>query len=151
MYSFIGASLSRPHTSVMALCKCVYLCLFVCLLLGPTTYHKFQMSAFKYLTIECPRTPTCIVLQQSCENEHEWLLPDSRVSVKGSESEDDCIGSMHGNLISDKTMVWSHDKAGCEWQTAECTVVRFAPGKHLAWSLIYSRDSPPNSQFDCEG
>ena len=40
----IGASLSEPHTSVTALSTCVYLCL-----LGPTTYCKFQMSAFKFL------------------------------------------------------------------------------------------------------
>ena len=44
----IRASLSEPHTSVIALRKCVriYLCLS-----GPTTYRNFQMSAFKYFTM----------------------------------------------------------------------------------------------------
>ena len=44
----IGAHLSEPHTSVTALQK--YLCLYVCLF-GPTTYRKFQMSAFQYFTM----------------------------------------------------------------------------------------------------
>ena len=35
-----GASLSKPHTSVTALRKCVYLSMLVCLF-GPTTYLKF--------------------------------------------------------------------------------------------------------------
>ena len=42
----IRGSLSEPHTSVTALsmCVCTYLCLF-----RLTTYHKFQMSAYKIL------------------------------------------------------------------------------------------------------
>ena len=43
--SIIVASLSEPHTSVTALRICVYM--FACLL-GPITYHKFEMSAFIY-------------------------------------------------------------------------------------------------------
>ena len=53
----IEASLSEPHTSVTALhtCVCMLVGWFVGLF-GPTTYRKFQMSAFKYFTtIECPR------------------------------------------------------------------------------------------------
>ena len=51
---FLGASLSEPHTSVTALRKyvCIYACTNVCLF-GPTTYRKFQMSAFKYFTGWC--------------------------------------------------------------------------------------------------
>ena len=41
---FIGTSLSEPHTSMTALHTCV------CIWLWPTTYRKFQMSAFKYFT-----------------------------------------------------------------------------------------------------
>ena len=45
----IGASLSKPHTSMTALRTCV--CMFACLcLLGLATYRKFQMSTFKYFT-----------------------------------------------------------------------------------------------------
>ena len=48
LVKLIGASLSKLHTSVTALHTCVCI-------LGPTTYCKFQMSAFKYFTmIECP-------------------------------------------------------------------------------------------------
>ena len=58
----IGASLSKPHTNVTALqkCVCIYACTFVCLF-GPTTYRKSQMSALKYITmIAClMSTPTC--------------------------------------------------------------------------------------------
>ena len=44
------------------------------------------MGTFKYFTmIECPRQR---VLQLSRENEQEELLPDCRIGVKGSESED---------------------------------------------------------------
>ena len=41
---FIGTSLSEPHTSMTALRT------RVCIWLWPTTYRKFQMSAFKYFT-----------------------------------------------------------------------------------------------------
>ena len=59
---FTGASLSEPHTSMTALRKRV--CMLVCLF-GPTTYHKFYMSTFKYFTMmECPRRR---VLQQKTE------------------------------------------------------------------------------------
>ena len=37
--------MTKPHTSVTALRTCVYTCWF-----GPTTYPKFQTSAFKYFT-----------------------------------------------------------------------------------------------------
>ena len=47
------------------------------------------MSAFKYLTIECPHMPTCTVLQLSRENKCEGLLPDCKVGVKESESKID--------------------------------------------------------------
>ena len=40
-HNIIGASLSKPSTSLSA----VYVCLF-----EPTTYRKFQMSALKYFT-----------------------------------------------------------------------------------------------------
>ena len=41
----VGASLSKPHTSIMQVW--IYLYMFACLF-GPTTYCKFQMSTFKY-------------------------------------------------------------------------------------------------------
>ena len=85
-FRLIGASLSELHTSVTALntCVCIYLCL-----LRSTTYCKFQMRAFRIL--QCLRRR---VFQLSRENEHEGLLPDCRVGVKESESEDDSSG-MH--------------------------------------------------------
>ena len=45
MYDNIWVSLGKPHTNVTALHMhdCVYASLF-----GLTTYHKVQMSAFKY-------------------------------------------------------------------------------------------------------
>ena len=53
-------------------------------------------------TIECPHRR---VLQLSCENEREGLLPDYKVGVKENKSEVQCIGSTKGNLLSDKTMI----------------------------------------------
>ena len=61
-------------------------------LCGPTIFN-FKISAFKYFTmIECPRR---CVLQLSCENEPEGLLPDSRAGVKESEREDN-----HGTSLT---------------------------------------------------
>ena len=56
----------------------------------------------------------------SCGNEHEWLLPDCRVDMKESESEDDLswMHWQHARQLTFWTMirVWqSHDKAGYEW------------------------------------
>ena len=56
-------------------------------LLGPTTYRKFQMSAFNILIFHDVHTDVRVL--QSRENECEGLLPDCRVGVKESESEDD--------------------------------------------------------------
>ena len=81
----IGASLSEPHTSVTALRKCV--CVSACLF-GPTTYRKFQMSAFKYF-MSTPIVRRTLQLSLSLENEREGLLPDCRFGVKECESEDD--------------------------------------------------------------
>jgi len=38
----VGASLSEPHTSVTSLhpCLCMFACLLLACLLGPTTYRK---------------------------------------------------------------------------------------------------------------
>ena len=41
------------------------------------------------------------------------------------------IGSTQGNYFL-IIYAMSLDKAGCEWQTAECMVGRFASGKRLA-------------------
>ena len=50
--SFIGASLSEPHTSVIAFVEVV--CMYVRLLAA--IYRKFKMSAFKYfMKTERPR------------------------------------------------------------------------------------------------
>ena len=65
--------------------------------------------------------------------------------------------STHGNLLPDKFMLWVwqlRDKAGCQWQMVECTVVRFGSGKHWARTTkvdhsYYSRDSPDSLQFEC--
>ena len=51
----IGASLSEPHTSVTALSTCVYIWLAM---LGPTIYHKLQISAFEILIFHDVHT-TC--------------------------------------------------------------------------------------------
>ena len=81
--TFIGASLSEPQTSVTALSMCV--CIYHLCILGLTTYRKFH--AFKILNIsQCPHGR---ILQLSCENEHEGVLPDCRINMKESESKDD--------------------------------------------------------------
>ena len=64
------------------------------------------MSGFKYfMMMECPRQR---VLQLSHENEREGLLPDCIIGVKDSKSEDDSrsrVSSMHGNLLSDESVL----------------------------------------------
>ena len=77
------------------------------------------------------------VLQLSCENKCEGLLPDCRVGVKESESEDnqvECIGSTHGNLLSDSEPWYESDnrmtrQAASDSRTAGCTL---ASGTRLA-------------------
>ena len=66
--------MSKPHTSMTALRTHVYACL------GPPLTIVF---AFKFLMI------ACVLQLYSRQNEREGLLPDSRVGVKESESEDD--------------------------------------------------------------
>ena len=80
-----------------ALCTHVCVCLLV---LFVWTDHL--TVNLKYFTIECPHR---CVLQLSCENEREGLLPDYRVGAKENKSEVQCIGSTKDNLLSDKTMV----------------------------------------------
>ena len=73
----IGVSLSEPHASVTALHKCV--CTFACLLacfLGPTTYRKFQMSAFKYFTkINIVHEAVEAWLSECSVGDPEWKRP----------------------------------------------------------------------------
>ena len=52
--------------------------------------------------MSCPRRGV-LQLSLSRQNECGGLLPDCRFHVKESESEDDCVGSTHGNLLSE---VW---------------------------------------------
>ena len=82
-------SLSEPHTSVTALHTCVYLCLDH----GPTTYRNFK-SAHSNISQRRNVHADVRVLQPSRENEREGLLPDCRVGMKESESEDNS-SSMH--------------------------------------------------------
>ena len=90
----VSASQIPCHEATLADCigeVCVYLCLYVRLFVW-TTYHKFQMSAFKYFTMIA-----CLVHAVTCTsakpkpNERGGLLPDCRFGVKESESEDHFI------------------------------------------------------------
>lgn len=47
VHSVIGASLSKPHTSMTALHTCVYAYIAICSF-GPTTYRNFEASVFKH-------------------------------------------------------------------------------------------------------
>ena len=76
LINIIGVSLSEPHASVTALHMCV--CMFACLL-GPTTYRKFQMSAFKYFT-------KIDIVHEACEG--QWR-PDCQSAALATRSEDD--------------------------------------------------------------
>ena len=97
------------------------------------------MSTFKhFMMIECPVhvVPTCTSvwkrawratarLQHRCEREIQSklnVLADRKTTCFFRQSRD------------------SPRQAASEWHTAEHTVARFAPGKHLAWSLMHSRD-----------
>ena len=68
---------------------------------------------------ECPLTLHRRVLQLSCENEHEGLLPDCtvgvRVRAKTKLIQVECIGSMHGRMQGNLRL---RDKAGCKYRTA---------------------------------
>ena len=74
---FIGASLSEPHTSVIALCTCVSI--------YPSMDRPLTVN-FNILSVHA--APCRRALELSHENEYEGLLPDCRVGVKESESED---------------------------------------------------------------
>ena len=76
LINIIGVSLGEPHTSVTALRTCM--CMFACLL-GPTTYRKFQMSAFKYfMKID--------IVHEACEG--QWRS-DCQSAASATRSEDD--------------------------------------------------------------
>ena len=112
----------------------------VCLF-GPTTYRKFLNQNIQMFHDDWTS------VQLSRENEHEGLLPDCRVSVKQSKSED-YSSWMHWQYawqLTFWTMVWvwrSRDKAGCEWQSDSrvYTGFRYAPGMtthiYIAWILL---------------
>ena len=109
-------------------------CLFVCLDWPLTVNFKWAHSNISRLNVHVRRC----VLQLSRENSWEGLLPECRVSTKESKSKDN-LSWIHWQ----HTWVWwSRDKAGCEWQTAECTVAKFASGISLAWPIIHSRIPP---------
>ena len=63
-FTFLGVSLSEPHTSVNSLPR-VYVCL-----LGPATYHKFQMNELKYFTkikSSCQRVAAQMIVKGYCQ------------------------------------------------------------------------------------
>ena len=72
------------------------------------------------------------MLQLSRENKREGLLPDCRVGVRAKTIRVECIGSTHGNLLSEP---WyeSDDcvtrQAASDSRTAGCTL---ASGTRLA-------------------
>ena len=93
--------------------------------------------------IDCPRWR---VLQLSCGNKREGLLPDCRVGVKESESED-CSSWMPARMatyISELCMSLSIAWQGRlrVSQTAGCMQ---ASGTCLAWPLVHSMDSLASS------
>ena len=123
----------EPHTSVTALrtCVCIYLSIYACLDRPLTINFK---SAHSNISRWFNFTSS---VQLSRENEREGLLPDYRVGVKESESED-YSSWMHWQYTWQLTfwtmvLVWqSRDKAGCEWHSDSRVRVyagfRYAPG-----------------------
>ena len=101
---------SNPYTSMTALHTCM--CILVCLL-GPTTYHKFHMSALKYFIKD--KCSQWHVFQCRHERDREWR------QLKSNEFAAHVATYFLINLYL--LWIWpSHDKAGCESQTRECTV-----------------------------
>ena len=148
--TLVGASLSELHTSVTALH--MWVCMLVCLDRPLTVNFKWAHSniwqwwnvhADLYFSKQLSKSP---------ENEYERLLPDCRVAVKESKSEDNLswmrIGSMHGNVVNygtSLTIAWQgrlRVTLASDCQTAECTL---ASGTCLAWPLLHSRDPPASS------
>ena len=134
VYWLIGVSLGKPHTSVTALCVCLFVGLF-----GLTTYGKFQMSAFTpFMVLECT------YFSSNLWNEDVGLLPDCTVSVKESKSKNDlqfeCIASTQGNLLCDKSMLWVRRSCVTRLWVTECMVVRAALSTgmiaHTQFSLL---------------
>ena len=66
--------------TALHMCMCIYMYIHAGLF-GPTPTVKFKIN----MMIECPRQ---CVLQLSCEDKHEGLMPDCRISMKESKSED---------------------------------------------------------------
>ena len=91
-------SLGKPHTSVTALCVCLFVGLF-----GLTTYGNIQKRAFTpFMVLEfpCQHVHTSA---QTHENKDVGLPPDCTVGVKESKSKNDlqfeCIASTQGKSM----------------------------------------------------
>ena len=67
------------------------------------------MSAFKFFLMVDVHADTFVYFTSSdnLKNEHEGQPPDCSISVKESEMvQVECVGSMQGNLPSDKSMLY---------------------------------------------
>ena len=73
----------KPSMAALQKCVCIYACMFV------WTDHlsNEHIQVFHDYCMSCPRRYV-LQLGPSHKNEHEGLLPDCRLGVKKSESED---------------------------------------------------------------
>ena len=151
----IGASLSEPHTSMTALRKCV--CIYACLDRPLTVNFKWAHSNISH---PCRSDRHTLQLSLSYENKHEGYCQTVGLAWRRARAKTTsvkCVGSTHGNLFSELwyMIATNHGRSRVTpvRQAAsdrECTVVRLASGKRLAWPLIHSRDSFASSWFNWE-
>ena len=103
-------------------------CMLACLLIGSTTYLKFQMRVLKYfMKIECPWWH---VLQLSCVMDYcQTVASASRQGAKATQLNAFAAHTVPYFLPTNLYILWV-----CKsWTTEswECMVARFASGKHL--------------------
>ena len=117
----IRASLSEPHTIAWLHCTCVCVSDYAWTdylpeILNVRIYENCKctcMSAFKYLMIECLHIDVDVYFSREKEREGYCQTAGSawkRVRAKMIQVE--CIGSTHGNLLSELWYWRSRDKTG---------------------------------------
>ena len=133
--SFIGTSLSEPHTWETALCMCV--CVYVCLYQSLNVNERIQI-------FHKDRMPTC-TCKDYCRLQHqcEWDCWERRCQVE-------CIYSTHGSLLP---RCESHDHVTrlAESQKFQVSTVHELPCRNQIINLKYNPqnicESPQRSYF----
>ena len=92
-------------------------------LLGPTTYRKFQMSAFNILIFHDVHADVYFRAMRTSVKGYCQTAGSAWKRVRAKRIQVECVGSMYGNLLSELWWVWrSRGKACYEWQAAGCTL-----------------------------